>query len=356
MDTASGNINVECIELLEDAVDSSVEQLFKTLEGQHPQLGLDWLLNLSRHALEVGDRAIVLVARGSGSDMAVVPLKLSANGSAHALGNFYTSFYQPGCTAAESLPLYTAALRHLAKDLRSDSLTLAPMDAEHDTFNSLQRALAEAGWRGVHPYFCFGNWIHNTDTNDWDSYLRTRPSRLRNTLSRKTRKLLRDERGALSIITGGGELEEAISAYTAIYNRSWKRDEPYTEFTPALIRLAAERGWLRLGLAHYDGKPIAAQIWLINGRAAYIFKLAYDGDYSELSPGTVLTAHLLQHALENDGVTCIDYLSGDDAYKRDWMSERRERHGLAAYNPRTVRGLAQLCWHLLKRTVRRDAD
>jgi hypothetical protein len=36
----------------------------------------------------------------------------------------------------------------------------------------------------------------------------------------------------------------------------------------------------------------------------------------------------------------VDYLIGDDAYKQDWMSHRRERWGIVAYNPRTLFGLA----------------
>jgi len=41
----------------------------------------------------------------------------------------------------------------------------------------------------------------------------------------------------------------------------------------------------------------------------------------------VLTAALMQHALDVDRVQTVDYLIGDDAYKREWMSHRREPAG-----------------------------
>jgi CelD/BcsL family acetyltransferase involved in cellulose biosynthesis len=41
-----------------------------------------------------------------------------------------------------------------------------------------------------------------------------------------------------------------------------------------------------------------------------------------------------------DGVKVVDYLSGDDGYKRLWMSEVRERRSLLAYKLRSARGLA----------------
>ena len=86
---------------------------------------------------------------------------------------------------------------------------------------------------------------------------------------------------------------------------------------------------------------------------AYIFKLAYHEDYKGLSPGTVLTAHMMQRVIEEDGIARIDYLSGDDAYKADWMSVRKEQYGLAAYNPRTPAGLALLAGHTLKQLAKK---
>ena len=51
-----------------------------------------------------------------------------------------------------------------------------------------------------------------------------------------------------------------------------------------------------------------------------------------------MTAHLIEHSLEQDRVTAIDYLSGDDPYKQTWMSGRRERVGLIACNLGNPRG------------------
>jgi CelD/BcsL family acetyltransferase involved in cellulose biosynthesis len=39
----------------------------------------------------------------------------------------------------------------------------------------------------------------------------------------------------------------------------------------------------------------------------------------------VLTGRMLQHVVDVDGVHSVDFLSGDDAYKKDWMSARRCR-------------------------------
>jgi hypothetical protein len=48
------------------------------------------------------------------------------------------------------------------------------------------------------------------------------------------------------------------------------------------------------------------------GRAE-IFKVAYDEAHKALSPGTLVTALVMEHVLEVDRVREVDYLTGDDA-------------------------------------------
>ena len=111
---------------------------------------------------------------------------------------------------------------------------------------------------------------------------------------------------------------------------------------PGLIRLCAAHGWLRLGVAWLGEKPIAAQVWIVANGKADIYKSAYDEAYKAYSPGTLLTAVLMQQALDVDKVTEVDYLIGDDPYKETWVSSRRERWGTVACNSRSLTGLVRL--------------
>ena len=107
-----------------------------------------------------------------------------------------------------------------------------------------------------------------------------------------------------------------------------------------------------MGIARIDGAAAAAQLWIVHGGVAAIYKLAYDERFGALSIGSLLTAHMMQHVIDIDGVQEVDYLMGDDAYKRDWMSQRRERWGLVAFNPYSVDGLTGLLRHELGRLRR----
>ena len=59
-----------------------------------------------------------------------------------------------------------------------------------------------------------------------------------------------------------------------------------------------------------------------------------------------MCCHQLRHVIDIDRVGEVDYLTGDDAYKRDWMSHSRERCGIIAFNLRSVRGIAAAATHL----------
>ncbi len=350
---ADPSIRIETVYLRHEKVPQALQDQLSAAESEHPQLGLSWLLNLVQHALEPDETPVLLVAWGPQGSVCLLPVIFRSGGTINALTTFYTSLYQPVGTLPECAPLLSALLRHLRATSDVSALTLAPMDPSNAMFLALKTALAEAGWRGCHDYFCFGNWRQHLGAANWDAYLGSRPSRVRNTVDRKTRRFLRDGNGTLQIIRPGEPLETAISNYTHIYEKSWKRDEPYPEFIPNLMRIAADKGWLRLGFAHYNGEPIASQLWLVHKGTAYIYKLAYDQDYAQQSPGTVLTAYMMEDIINSDGVTSIDYLSGDDSYKRDWMSERREMRGLAAFNPATAGGLIDLLKYRFKQGLKR---
>lgn len=319
--------------------------LMARAERRHIEFGADWHANLIDHvyATEPGKPEVrLLVLRRQGHALAVLPTVARAGvlgGEVSALSNFYTAIYAPaladGVTVNDLLPL----ARALRRRCRAAAYRFAPMDPASREFTLLKQALGLAGL-SAHGYFAFGNWYEPVQSC-WADYLKDRSSQVRNTIKRNSKKFAA-EGGRLEIVQGGEGLEAALAAYQAVYARSWKVPEPYPDFIPGLIRLCARRGWLRLGLAWMGDKPVAAQIWIVGNGRADIYKLAYDEDFKSLAPGTLLTALLMEQAIDVDRVQEIDYLIGDDSYKAAWMSQRRERFGLIAYDPLTVRGLIGL--------------
>jgi hypothetical protein len=258
-----------------------------------------------------------------------------------ALGNYYTPLFNPvtpgrsGCTQADLDSLARAIATERPK---WDVVDLHPLQAEGPLFDGILNAFSAAGMMAA-SYFCFGNWYLEVNNRSYREYHDTLPSRLRNTIRRKSGRLAKTGRLRIEIITNDDRLADTVAAFEQVYNSSWKTPEPHPQFIPGLIRICAERAWLRMGIAYIDDEPAAAQLWIVHEGIASIYKLAYDERFSAESVGSILTARLMQHVIDIDKVRQVDFLSGDDPYKRDWMSHRRERRGIIAYNLRTTYGL-----------------
>lgn len=325
-------------------LDPGQVRLFDRAEAAHFEFGADWfrlLADTARHS----EGVIRLCTEGAAdAPKAMVPLLARPERrELGALSNWYTTLYAP--LLAEDAK--TADLAALFRRLRLEpgrwrSLRLSPMDPESPAYALTLEALRQAGWL-PYPFFIFGNWYLPVGGRSYDVYAQSLPSPLRHTLKRKTGAFYGGE-GRLELITGEERLEAGIQDWLRVYQASWKMPEPSPDFVPGLIRLCARRGWLRLGLAYWQEQPVAAQLWIVQAGRASIYKLAQDQRHDELSPGTVLTAYLMQHVLDVDRVTEVDFLIGDESYKQDWMPSRRERWGLIAYNPATLAGLANATW------------
>ena len=75
---------------------------------------------------------------------------------------------------------------------------------------------------------------------------------------------------------------------------------------------------------------MAAQYWTVQDGVGTVLKLAYDEAWKAISPGTVLSAHMIRLLLA-EGVGELDYGRGDDAYKRgvDGDAAAADRGGAA---------------------------
>ena len=218
-------------------------------------------------------------------------------------------------------------LAAIARELRHAGLAriaMAPVATPGPTADAFRRA----GWT-VFVTPATASWQLDTAGTDFATYWSQRPSRLRNTAERKAK--------ALDTEIHRGFDADAWAAYEEVYAASWKPAEGSPAFLRALAESEGDR--LRLGIARREGRPVAAQYWLVEDGTATIHKLAYREDSARLAPGTVLSMAMFRAAIDEDHVRRIDYGTGDEAYKADWMSERHTLWRVEAFDPRRAIGL-----------------
>jgi hypothetical protein len=336
-------MKIDCQEKLED-LPAQHKAVFDQTESISYECSFGWFENLISTTLGPEESLKVYVADDEKGQIAILPMYYRCGSSfkpaiIRSLSNFYTSLYAPIASNGATEGLLAQALLAIKNSpLAWDAIHFSPLSLEHDSFAALFKALKSHGFI-TFKYFCFVNWHMLVNGRSYDEYFNGLPSRLKNTVKRKRKQFLSTVGARLEIITDGDKLDLAIADYTKVYNTSWKVQEPFPDFMPGLIKLCANKGWLRLGIAYLHDQPIAAQLWIVTHGRAAIYKLAHDEKFDSFSIGSVLTAYMMQHAIDSDKVFDVDYLIGDDTYKKDWMSHRRERFGIVAYNPTTLLGL-----------------
>ena len=344
--------SIECFSHPDD-FPPEVSRLFDEAEREGIEVGKVWYKNLIQtvYAEDVGVYFYVL--KKGGLPVAILPVRITRNSASptlESLSNYYSSIYSPvfsiSLKARDLVPLFdTVRNEHGSVSV----IRFAPMATDSRSYEVLRDALQLSGYIPF-SFFCFGNWYLKV-LGEWSGYWSNREGILRNTVRRMERKFQK-EGGVIEMVVGGAEIEPAIQAFQQVYSASWKRPEPYPEFVPGLVRVCAEKGWLRLGIARLNGVPVAAELWIVAHGKAEIYKLAYHEDYKAYSPGKLLTAFLMRHVIEVDRVKEVDYLIGDDPHKQFWMSHRRERWGIVAYNPKTLMGALGLLREVLGRLAK----
>jgi len=307
------------------------------------EVSIDWFEHLQKQVYPDDPGVRYYFVSKSNTPSTILPLRLTNKRGVRAiesLSNYYTSLYSPLLTNDNDL----LNLRHMLASASRDhggahAMRFAPMDPASPAYLGLLNELRAIGWIPF-KFFCFGNWFLTVDFN-WEGYLKKRSANLRSSIKRRNKDFVAGG-GTIEVVSNADGVEQAIAAFQEVYTASWKIPEPYPDFVPSLIRRLSTIGMLRLGIASLQGRPIAAQLWIVSQGKASIYKVAYNKAFASLSPGTVLTSHLLKHVIEQDQVKEVDFLIGDDEYKKIWMSDRRERWGIVAYNPRTIIGFALL--------------
>jgi ribosomal protein S18 acetylase RimI-like enzyme len=283
-----------------------------------------WFECLSATAMGA-DHSIVLACVVSGNKvMAILPLMESTgNKTWYALRHGFTPQYSL-LLANDDQERTLACLARALHELPVIGLLLEPVADDDSKLNRLQRCLEIAGFQCEHMFRHY-NWILRLHGQSYEAYMAARPAQLRNTIARKKRKLEREHGYEIRLFTGD-EVPQAMPDYYVVYHASWKQNEiSNAGFQDCFVEDFSMAGWSRLAILYIKGQPVAAQLWFVHHDKASIFRLAYDKAWRQYSTGSILTSFLMEYVIETDKVREIDFLTGNDAYKQDWMSERRER-------------------------------
>lgn len=286
-----------------------------------------WFDGLHQHCLLSDQRHIVCAADHGDA----VKLHLIGGGRSglRSMANWYSFIWRPVFGGTPDAARRRALLQDAARQLTRTThrLVLSPVPDEDGSASLIAEAFASCGWL-VRSEPCDENHVLHVKGRSFDEYWQGRPGQLRSTVKRKGNK------GRVDLRIETAFSPASWAEYEAIYARSWKPEEGNPDFLRWLAEREAEGGRLRLGIASIDGQAVAAQFWTVENGTAYIHKLAHDERHIQASPGTLLTHALFAHVIDTDTVDLVDFGTGSDPYKRDWMEDVRPRYRLELLWPR----------------------
>ena len=189
----------------------------------------------------------------------------------------------------------------------------------------------------------------------WDAYLSSLSSHGRHAIRRKERKLRREHHVALTDY-GQERIEEGLRHLERLHAQRWDGGGALSD--PVIQRLhsrfaasLAERGQLWLVSLDLDGSPAAAWYGFTSGDTVYHYQSGRDPRWERDRVGTVLVSLMIRQAIER-GYRRLDFLRGDEAYKREWTQTARQAYEIVVFRG-GWHGSALRALESLARTVRR---
>jgi hypothetical protein len=285
-----------------------------------------WFENLTSHALAEDQSILLACVVENESFLAILPMMRHADSSLSSLSNNFSSLYSLLISNNDQQDIILACLANGLFQMPALPILFEPIDTNDGNIIRLRQLMESYGFQS-HSYFRFYNWIHPLNGQSFNEYMAKRPANLRNTIRRKKAKLKREHDYDIRLHKNAG-IDQALADYNAIYKTSWKTNEYFSDFTPNLVKSLSRLGWTRFAILYINEQPVAAQIWFVVHGKANIYRLVFDENWKRYSPGSILTQYLMRYVIDTDKVSEIDFLTGNERYKQDWMTVRRERLGI----------------------------
>lgn len=126
--------------------------------------------------------------------------------------------------------------------------------------------------------------------------------------------------------------------------------ETFATFHRDVARRLLERGELRLWWLEHEGRPVSVEYQFALGGTISAYQSGIDPEALELEPGRMTQVATKRWAIEHQ-FKRLDYLRGDEDYKKNWRAVPHATWNLRIAAPRAASRLAHGVW-VAKRNVK----
>jgi CelD/BcsL family acetyltransferase involved in cellulose biosynthesis len=301
----------------------------------------EWQSTWWKHLGE-GDLVLLGFRGDEGRLVGVAPLFHTQSEQGHAI------LYMVGCRdvsdyldliveQGQEEAVYSAFLGYLAEeapDWQVVDLCNIPQDSQ--TFARLREMAEERGYQTLVEVEDVCPIIELPDT--WEAYLDRLDKKQRHEVRRKLRRAEGGADAEFHIVEPEEDLQAAMEAFVDLHQKSTPEKDDFMDpqmqgFFFDVAKVLQAQGWLQLAFVEINGKKAATLLNFDYGDAILVYNSGYDPtQYSHLSPGIVVTARSIEHAIEL-GRKKFDFLRGDEVYKYRFGAEDTEVRRLLIAKP-----------------------
>ncbi|MEJ3651595.1 GNAT family N-acetyltransferase [Actinomycetes bacterium KLBMP 9759] len=258
----------------------------------------------------------LVTVRRAGELVAVMPVARRRTGRVSSLSNWHSFVFGPLAKDADAADELVATLLR-RPHAQIDLSHLLPDEVERVTRSGRHHRHRMRTTRVQRsPYVPRGTTV--------EEYLDRREPRRVRQLDRNRAKL--HAAGTVSFAVHGkhDDLEWALDELFRVEGMGWKGQSgtaivshPNTErFYRDVARWAADAGLLRIPLLQLDGKVIAGEICVEDGRSHFSLKAGHDPDHRRFTPGLIVQLDMIRATLEAG--KSYEFLGAGEPYKKRW--------------------------------------
>ena len=170
----------------------------------------------------------------------------------------------------------------------------------------------------------------------WEAYLASLSPNKRQAVRRRERKLRR-ERKVEVVDYGPAPIADGWRHLTRLHALRWEgggvlRDRAWERLHRWFTSWLAERDYLWLTTLDVDGGPVAACYGFSFGDTLYCYQTGWDPQWRHCGVSMILHSVMIRRAIER-GYRTLDFLRGDEPYKREWTSTARTCYEVLIFRP-----------------------
>lgn len=157
--------------------------------------------------------------------------------------------------------------------------------------------------------------------DDWEGYLNLLDKKQRHELRRKLRRAGGEGQDMAWYTVGSShDLRAEMDKFLKLMaesdeeKREFLQNEQHVAFFNSFVPIAFEKGWLQLNILTVNDEPSAAYLNFDYHNEILVYNSGLSYDHASLSPGIILLAHNIRHAIENK-YRVFNFLRGNETYK-----------------------------------------